>query len=141
MSIDINGMMDPGMGFEATPSSFGLGGGMHVPMMSTAPEADSNDVMEEKDPRGKTVWCDEPTFDDQYEKYPSSCRLLGPQIAVFNIAEASQLHDLNKLLLTQQPKEAPGIVLINKKENFFQGSWLMSVEYFKVQYKKLISTN
>ncbi len=134
-------MMDPGAGFSLASTQeedkkVTINGGPEV----TADESDDS-VSEEKDARGRTVWYDEPSFDDQYEKYPSTTRLVGPQLAVFNIADPGQLDALNKLLLKQQPKESPSVVLINKKENFFQGTWLMSVEYFKIQYKKLISTN
>lgn len=131
---ELQQMMDPGMGFMSAP--------LNEPQKAApTSESDEDNVTEERDARGKTVWYDEPTFDDQHEKFPTTCRLVGPQMAVFNIADPAQLDSLNKLMLKQQPKEAPGIVLINKKENFFQGTWLMSVEYFKVQYKKLLSIN
>lgn len=135
-------MMDPGAGIAVDPNrvvaQFGSTPG--VESTASAPE-DSDDVTEERDPKGKTIWISTPTFDDQYKRFPQTTRLVGPVVSVFDVANPTQLQELNALLAKQQPEDAPSIILASRKENFHEGKWLMLLEYFRVEYKQLITTS
>lgn len=134
-------MMDPGAGVvmdkSKVTSLFGSPSEQHTP----EPQPAEEDAVEEKDPKGKTIWIDTPTFEDQYKRFPQSTRLIGPVVAVFDVANADQLKELNALLSKQQPEAAPSIILAHRKENFHEGKWLMLLEYFRVEYKQLITTS
>lgn len=90
---------------------------------------------------GKYVWGDTPTFDDQYTKYPDLCRLVGPEVAIFDIINTAELDKLNTMLKKQNPQSAPAIVLANKKENFHEGKWYVLLEYYRVEYKTVLTTS
>jgi hypothetical protein len=129
-------LMDPGAGFSIDPST------VQSSLIGPADKKEDDKSYEEKkDVVGKTVWIDKPTFEDQYKRFPETTRLVGPSVAVFNVAEPAQLADLNALLAKQQPEAAPSILIASRKENFFEGKWLMLLEYFRVEYKQLISTS
>lgn len=142
---ELMNMMDPGAGFSAPagsnmPSPIPLPAGITIKKevhIEQVPEEHE----ESKDAKGKTIWTAEPSFDDQYTKYPNFCRLVGPQVAIYDLTSQDQLNSLNKMLLKQQPTDAPSIVVISKKENFYEGKWLVVLEYYNVEYKKLISTS
>lgn len=100
-----------------------------------------DDVYNEvKDDTGASIWSDTPTFDDQYARYRDTCRVVGPQMAVYNITDPTQLNQLNLMLGKQAPHDAPGIILLDKKENCHEGKWLVLLEYLRVEYKKLLTT-
>lgn len=129
-------LMDPGAGFNIDPNS------VQSSLIGPPDKKEEDAAYEEKkDVVGKTVWIDKPTFEDQYKRFPETTRLVGPAVAVFNVAEPAQLADLNALLAKQQPEAAPSILIASRKENFFEGKWLMLLEYFRVEYKQLISTS
>jgi hypothetical protein len=129
-------LMDPGSGFSIDPST------VQSSLIGPGDKKEEDKSYEEKkDVVGKTVWIDKPTFEDQYKRFPETTRLVGPSVAVFNVAEPAQLADLNALLAKQQPEAAPSILIASRKENFFEGKWLMLLEYFRVEYKQLISTS
>jgi len=132
-------MMDPGSGVKVDtskvqPSSIS-------PEIIPKDEVDDSDFKEERDPKGKTIWVTTPTFEDQYKRFPESTRLVGPVVAVFDAANPDKLKELNALLSKQQPEDAPSIILASRKENFHEGKWLMLLEYFRVEYKQLITTS
>lgn len=137
---ELNNMMDPGAGVTLDKSKIAsaFGEAPAAPAPAPAPESD---FKEEKDPKGKTVWISTPTFEDQYKRFPQTTRLVGPIVAVFDAANPEQLKDLNNLLSKQQPDDAPSVILASKKENFHDGKWLMLLEYFRVEYKQLITTS
>jgi hypothetical protein len=132
-------MMDPGAGVSVDPnkvvSSFG-------PSENKPEEPDpESDFTEERDPKGKAIWISTPTFEDQYKRFPETTRMVGPMVAVFDVANPEQLKELNALLSKQQPEHAPSVILASRKENFHEGKWLMLLEYFRVEYKQLITTS
>jgi hypothetical protein len=135
-------MMDPGAAVDVKTrgitSQFGGFMGEEAPS-EEVPETET--VEEEKDPKGKTIWIEQPTFEDQYKRFPQTTRLVGPIVVVFDAANPEQLKDLNAFLAKQQPEEAPRIVIASRKENFHEGKWLMLLEYFRVEYKQLITTS
>lgn len=140
-------LMDPGFGVSLNPAQI-EGGQMPKPpaMLVETQGSDDDDVdtkhvdaEEFKDSKGKAVWLEHPTYENQYTKYPTTCRMVGPQMCVFNMTDPAQLADLNRMLLLQIPEEAPRIMVRSKKENFHEGKWLMLLEYFRVEYKKLIT--
>lgn len=140
-------LMDPGFGVTLDPAKIEAGQMPKPPTLlveeqgasKTDEDSDPIDVEEFKDSKGKSVWLDTPTYDNQYAKYPTTCRVIGPQIGVFNMTDPKELADLNRLLLMQIPEEAPSVLVQSKKENFYEGKWLMLLEYFRVEYKKLIT--
>ncbi|MFN5249780.1 MAG: hypothetical protein ACK5DE_01930 [Bacteroidota bacterium] len=136
---ELKAMMDPGAGVNVDPSK------IHSPFGNvTKPEdnvKDTDDFAEEKDPKGKTIWISTPTFEDQYKRFPQTTRLVGPAVAVYDAANPEQLKELNALLSKQQPEDAPSIIVASRKENFHEGKWLMLLEYFRVEYKQLITTS
>jgi hypothetical protein len=101
---------------------------------------EEKEYKENKDVKGISVWSSVPTFDDQYKRFPETTRLVGPVVGIFDVAVAEQLNDLNNLLAKQQPESAPSVILASRKENFYEGKWLMLLEYFRVEYKQLVST-
>lgn len=139
MSQDLKMMMDPGAGIAVDPNRVmaQFGGGA----APAAEPTNDEDVTEERDPKGKTIWISTPTFDDQYKRFPQTTRLVGPIVSVFDVANPTQLQELNALLAKQQPEDAPSIILASRKENFHEGKWLMLLEYFRVEYKQLITTS
>jgi hypothetical protein len=146
-------MMDPGAGVNVDPSKISppftpaFDASFASPAASIPPEykpeivAPESEFEEHKDPKGKTIWVATPTFEDQYKRFPQSTRLVGPVVAVFDAASTEQLRELNNLLSKQQPEFAPSILIASRKENFHEGKWLMLLEYFRVEYKQLITTS
>lgn len=148
-------MMDPGAGCTLDATKAHPSGG-HLGMVNEEPPepedkpkiktetqvtADAPTPEDDLDEKGAPVWGDTPTFKDQYAKYPNTCRLIGPQMAVFDVTDEGQLSKLNKLLALQRPEEAPGIIVVTKEKNFHEGKWLVLLEYFRLEYKHLISTS
>jgi hypothetical protein len=116
--------------------------GMQPPPPEEAPPtyADDEEFSEEAVKKDSAQWSTTPTYVDQYDKYPSSCRMSSVQMEVFDVTDAKQLKALNTLMAGQEPRSAPSIMMVNKKENFFEGKWLVLIEYCRVEYKKLIKT-
>lgn len=136
---ELKEMMDPGSGVSVDPSKISSTfGNVTKP---EEPENEDKDFIEEKDPKGKTIWVAAPTFEDQYKRFPQSTRLVGPVVAVYDAANPEQLKELNALLSKQQPEDAPSIIVASRKENFHEGKWLMLLEYFRVEYKQLLTTS
>ena len=137
---ELQAMMNPGAAVSVDLSKIS-------PSFSTpetreeAGAAEESDFEEHKDPKGKTVWINTPTFEDQYKRFPQTTRLVGPVVAVYDAANPDQLKELNALFSKQQPEDAPSIILASRKENFHEGKWLMLLEYFRVEYKQLITTS
>jgi len=142
-NYDFTAMMDPGAGVNVDPNQ--VSPSFAIPASSEQPrvEEDStdSDFEEHKDPKGKTIWTTTPTFEDQYKRFPQTTRLVGPLVAVYDAANPEQLKELNILFSKQQPEDAPSIILASRKENFHEGKWLMLLEYFRVEYKQLITTS
>lgn len=132
-------MMDPGAGVKVDPSK--IESSFASPQSTPKEETDDSDFKEERDPKGKTIWINTPTFEDQYKRFPETTRMVGPVVAVYDAANPDQLKELNALLSKQQPEDAPSIILASRKENFHEGKWLMLLEYFRVEYKQLITTS
>jgi hypothetical protein len=140
----LNAMMDPGAGVNVDPSnivSSFISPSDRMDTSSVKAEEPASDFKEERDPKGKTIWINTPTFEDQYKRFPETTRMVGPVVSVFDVANPEQLKELNALLSKQQPEHAPSIILASRKENFHEGKWLMLLEYFRVEYKQLITTS
>jgi hypothetical protein len=139
-NYDLAAMMDPGAGVHVDPNQV-------APSFATPPPTEEDtkkvesDFEEHRDPKGKTVWSSTPTFENQYKRFPETTRLVGPIVAVYDAANPEQLKELNTLFSKQQPEEAPSIMIASRKENFHDGKWLMLLEYFRVEYKQLITTS
>lgn len=137
-------MMDPGLGVimdntKLQPSSVPDKKQEKEETKETVSESIS-DYKESKDLKGKPLWYTEPTFEDQFKRFPDTARMVGPIVSIFNVTEPSELASLNALMAKQQPDGAPTVIIASKKENFYEGKWLMLLEYFRVEYKQLIST-
>ncbi len=102
-------------------------------------EVETSSVEEQKDGRGQAIWTDTPSFQDQYSKYPTTCRLVGPTIDAFDIMDVTAKNDLNKLLADQQPVTAPHIMVASRDKAFHEGKWIVLLEYYRVEYKKLVT--
>lgn len=139
MAARLAEMMNPGAGVKVDPSK--IEPSFASPQSAPKEEADDSDFKEERDPKGKTIWINTPTFEDQYKRFPETTRMVGPVVAVYDAANPDQLKELNALLSKQQPEDAPSIILASRKENFHEGKWLMLLEYFRVEYKQLITTS
>jgi hypothetical protein len=139
MAARLAEMMDPGAGVKVDPSK--IESSFASPESAPKDETDDSDFKEERDPKGKTIWINTPTFEDQYKRFPQTTKLVGPVVAVYDAANPDQLKELNTLLAKQQPEDAPSIILASRKENFHEGKWLMLLEYFRVEYKQLITTS
>ena len=141
---ELSAMIDPGSGIAMDPNMItsSIMGGVEANAEDTtkkrvdAPTTPEDDV----DAKGMVRWGDAPSYDNQYKRYPETCRIVGPQLAVYNITETEDLLKLNAMLLKQQPEDAPSILIANKKENFHEGKWLVLLEYYRVEYKQLIQT-
>jgi hypothetical protein len=128
------------------PSSrFGTGVKSQSPVHVTGvaeEEKESQLPPEEKDPAGKTVWHDVPTFEDQYTnpKFRPTCRLQALETRVFDLANAEDLKALNALHARELPRTAPDIVIEGKERQFSEttGNWMILISFHKVQYKKLL---
>lgn len=135
----LRNMMDPGSGVITTTVDNGT-------VRSEVSAVDNNEeedttpaVAEVKDARGQATWSTTPSFQDQYRKHPTTCRLLGPTIDSFDITSASAKDDLNKLLAQQQPVDAPSIIVASRDKAFHEGKWIVLLEYYRVEYKKLVT--
>lgn len=139
----LESMMDPGAGVNVDPTKIDspFAPAFINPAPAVEPAAPDAEFEESKDPKGKTIWISTPTFEDQYKRFPQSTRLVGPVVAVFDAANAEQLKELNSLLAKQQPEFAPSLIVASRKENFHEGKWLMLLEYYRVEYKQLITTS
>jgi len=140
-------LMDPGYGVEASKDK--------VEAKAEKEEEESEDfenevdaseedddlepVTKEKKTGRKFEWSSDPTYSDQLVKHPNLCRYIGPKLDIFDVTVPAQLSLLNDLMAKTRPEESPELVIINKKENFHEGKWLVLVEYFKVEYKKFLS--
>jgi hypothetical protein len=141
--IKVRAMMDPGIAFELSAEdkqAHQLEAAINNSVTNIEKE-DKEKVKEDSRIPGPFDWADTPSFADQYIRYPDLCRLVGPQMALFNVTEKDQLAELNKMLQKQQPEAAPSIVIANKKENFHEGKWLVLLDYYRVEYKTPISTS
>lgn len=136
---ELQAMMDPGAAVSVDASK--IASSFATPEEAENTETSNSDFEEHKDPKGKSVWTNTPTFEDQYKRFPQTTRLVGPVVAVYDAANPDQLKELNVLLSKQQPEDAPSIILASRKENFHEGKWLMLLEYFRVEYKQLITTS
>lgn len=136
---ELQAMMDPGAAVSVDVSK--ISPSFASPEETDNTETSNSDFEENKDPKGKSVWINTPTFEDQYKRFPQTTRLVGPVVAVYDAANPDQLKELNALLSKQQPEDAPSIILASRKENFHEGKWLMLLEYFRVEYKQLIATS
>lgn len=144
---EISAMMDPGLGFtsaasdtaehqlERTINSFSKS------VENANAEEEDKDTPRDDTPAGNYTWGDTPTYADQYVKFPDLCRLVGPEMAVFNVTNSEELAKLNVLMAKQNPTSAPGIVIVNKKENFHEGKWYVLLEYYRVEYKTVLTTS
>lgn len=137
---DLAAMMDPGAGVNVDPNQVSPSFATPAPTEEDTKKFES-DFEEHRDPKGKTVWSSTPTFENQYKRFPETTRLVGPIVAVYDAANPEQLKELNTLFSKQQPEEAPSIMIASRKENFHDGKWLMLLEYFRVEYKQLITTS
>jgi hypothetical protein len=142
-------MMDPGSGVNVDPNQISPSFAVpqpsdptgHAPANSDADAESDSDYKEHKDRKGRTIWSDTPTFEDQYKRFPETTRLVGPIVAVYDAANPEELAEINYLFAKQQPENAPSIIMASRKENFHEGKWLMLLEYFRVEYKQLITTS
>lgn len=88
--------------------------------------------------KGLEIWSSTPTYQDQFEKFPNTCRLKGPSIQVFNLNSAQDVNRLNNLLARCRPETAPEIVIIERSKQFYEGTWSVYVEYMEIEYLSLI---
>lgn len=87
-------------------------------------------------------WQEEPSYEDQYLKYPETCKTVGPQIAVYDLSQPEQLEALNTLLSKQAPDTCPRLIVADQEKEFSTttDNWKILVVYYKVLYRKLISS-
>lgn len=94
-----------------------------------------------RDKSGNYEWSDKPTFENQFTEYPSTYRLIGPKVDVFNLAKKEELNGLNNLLSRQNPETAPEVLVTARDRQCHEGNWTVFVEYFEVEYQKLLRKN
>lgn len=153
--MDANNKTDKGSSEEGKPDPTNqyleLGQGVK---RSTPKEEPSSDAREETKkeipkeeeppppPLGKDEgeWCDYPTYDDQYSKYPQTTRSRGPHYTVFDLSDTASTLALNALMDKQYPDTAPRIVLADTTKQYSEktDNWKVMVSYYTLQYRKLL---
>lgn len=153
----IQAMMDPGEGLSVpvvTHNETLLARKVAETIAASAPDAPKpKETTEEEDEsalqdyepvcdsKGKSSWQASPSFDDQLKRYPDSCRFIGPKFDIFDLTKPEDMNRVNSIMARQQPDHAPGVLIKSTKENFHEGKWLMLLQYFTVEYKKLAPTS
>jgi hypothetical protein len=102
-----------------------------------AEEKTEEELKWEQEQPGIPKWSKAPTFSDHYinPKYRGTWKM-GPRIfKTFALPE--QEAELNKLQAKAHPPEAPEIV-INTKEQAFEGRWSILAVYHEISYKILL---
>ena len=107
---------------------------------------DKPKVKEEKEPKKEkpavnlrdAKWHDDPTYDDQFNRWPEHCTTIGPKFKQFDLA--TQEEELNEFILQTLPEGAPSIFVesIEKQFGAASESWKILVIYHKVKYRKLL---
>jgi len=103
------------------------------------PEEQSTEPESEKDEKGDPRWSKEPTFVDQYTKYPGTWRLCPETVAVFDLSIPDQLKAYNDLLARKLPHRAPRVLQVHVDRQFHEGKFIVCFTYHEVEYKKLLS--
>jgi hypothetical protein len=85
-------------------------------------------------------WADTPTYADQFEKYPSTTRTVGPKFKSFDMSKPEEEEALDKFINKTLPAEAPQIVVIETEKKFCDSTenWKLLLSYYQVQYRKIL---
>lgn len=120
-----------GESFEAASKSWNRSNAEEAPQDAPAPPTP---------PTANDEWYDTPTFKNQLSGYPDLCKILGPKFKVFDLTADEER--LNEFMEGTYPEEAPSIVIQSIDKEFAAGSenWKMLVTYFKVKYRKILTT-
>lgn len=91
----------------------------------------------------KMSWSDTPIYADQIVRYPTTTRLYDRQLKLFDLSNPDEEKQLNELFKLELPKEAPKIVITELEKKFDEknGTFKILVDYYKVQYRKLIDSD
>jgi len=81
-----------------------------------------------------------PSYADQYSRYPETVRTVGPMIRVFDLADANDLTEMNKLMTGFQNHNAPRSVaeIVDKQWDEKTGNWKMLMRVTEFMYLKII---
>lgn len=84
-------------------------------------------------PSGRRAWSSKPLFDDQYKK-PFELRRDPMRTRVYNLSDEKDLEEFNELQSKLSPF-GPGIEIIERERQFYQGTFYMLVSYNRVWYR------
>lgn len=92
-----------------------------------------------EDDESEDDFSDQPSVQDQLERYPEHCIMSTPETSVFNLGEPDQLKAWNDLqALTIVPGTRQGNVVINSQINFHNGAYFVVANVRKVKYARLV---
>jgi hypothetical protein len=118
----------------------GVGSGVARRALEKPPEEKPDlEPTVEQDTEGRPKWFAEPSYEDQWVRYPNTCKEGPPIIDEFNVSDADERRRLNALLARTVPRTAPSVIVRLSKEQAHEGKWVMLVMYVEILYKKLIS--
>lgn len=103
------------------------------------PLAVEPEIKAEEDSTGKPKWFATPTFEDQWVRYPTTCKPGPIQFKTYSLPEETT--ELNEFMQKTVPPSAPQIRLVSSEKQAFEGAWSMLVVYHEILYKKLLDPN
>jgi hypothetical protein len=98
---------------------------------------DSEPDDEDSDRPAENEWVSKPTVRHQARLYPDSVRHVDPETKVLNLSSAPQLAELNRIQKAAADPEAPTLYIAEMAKQPFEGSWVVYVTFYKVQYCKI----
>lgn len=88
-------------------------------------------------------YSDEPSYADQYTRYPETVRKVGPLMEVFDLASPDSVLELNKLMAGAQSHHAPRsmVLIMDKQWSEKTANWKILAQVYKFKYLKIVEKN
>jgi hypothetical protein len=125
------------------------------PVQEEDPLEDENDIFHEEildrdktrpydffldDETKKKQYTDEPSYADQYSRYPETVRRVGPTMEVFDLSNPSDALEMNKLMAGAQSYNAPRsmLVIVDRQWCDKTSNWKILAQVYKFKYLKIL---
>jgi hypothetical protein len=88
-------------------------------------------------------YSDDPSYADQYTRYPETVRKVGPLMEVFDLASPDSVLELNKLMAGAQSHHAPRsmVLILDKQWSEKTANWKILAQVYKFKYLKIVEKN
>ncbi len=89
-------------------------------------------------PEAAGVWMDRASVHDQHLIHPETCKFGEAQAKIFDLSKSADLEEYGKLEALAVREGGPGVAMLDKERQFFEGVYHVFLTYRPMQYKKLI---